>query len=133
MIKRLPPALLDRLTQIDHDREAAFIAIDRTANPDDDVICGVGRLIVLPGDKKAEYALTVSPEMMTNGIGRALMDDLIQFARRRGLEELCGTELIESTALIDLAHQSGGVITQDMEDPSVACIALKLVPFAKAA
>lgn len=133
MIKRLPPALLDRLTQIDYDREAAFIAIDRTANPDDDVICGVGRLIVLPGDKKAEYALTASPEMMDRGIGRALMDDLILFGKRRGLEELCGTELIESTALIDLAHQSGGVITQDMEDPSVACIALKLVPFAKAA
>jgi acetyltransferase len=133
MIRRLPAAMLDRLTQIDFDREAAFVAIDRTANPDDDVVCGVGRLIVLPGDRKAEYALTVSSEMMDKGIGRALMDELILFAKRRGLNELCGTELIESTALIDLAHQSGGVVTQDREDPSVACIALKLVPFARAA
>lgn len=128
MIKRLPPALLDRMTHLDPDREMAVVAIDRTTNPDDDVICGVGRLIVLPDDRRAEYALTVSPAFLDKGIGRALLDRLIEEARARGLEQLCGEELFESTGLVELVRQAGASISQDHEDPAVACILLHVPP-----
>lgn len=132
-MKRLPPALLDRLTQIDYDREMAFVALDRTENADDDTICGVARLIVLPGGTKGEYALTACPRTIERGIARALMNEAIAYAKRRGLTELCGQELRDSIGLLGLARELGGSITRDPEDASVACVALRLLPAEEAA
>jgi acetyltransferase len=132
-MKRLPPAMLDRLTQIDYDREMAFVALDRTANPEDDVICGVARIVVLPGGTKGEYALTARQTTIERGIARALMEEVVAYARRRGLQELCGEELRDSIGLLDVARDVGGAITQDKDDPTVVCVALRLLPVEAAA
>jgi len=132
-MKRLPPALVDRLTQIDYDRDMAFVALDKAADPDEDVICGVGRMVILPGGAKGDYALTVSPAMISRGVARALMDELVAYARGRGLERLCGAELMDSAGLLGVARDLGGAVTQDAGDPTIACIALKLQPHDRAA
>jgi acetyltransferase len=132
-MKRLPPGLLDRLTQIDYDREMAFVALDSPEDSDDDAICGVARLIVLPGGAKGEYALTASRKTIERGIARALMSEVIAYARRRGLTGLCGGELRDSADLLGLARDLGGTITQDPEDATLACVALNLFPVEEAA
>ncbi len=131
-MKRLPPAMLARLTQIDYDREMAFVAIDRKATPADadpgeQVICGVGRLIILPGGTRGEYALTACPATVGRGVAHALMDDLVAYANRRGLRELCGEELADSTGLIGVARDTGGTVKHDAEEPTKVCILLPLI------
>lgn len=137
-MKRLSPVMLVRLTQVDYDREIAFVAIDtrRTpadGDPSDDVICGVGRVIIPPVGKKAIYALTASPEAIARGVARALMDDLIAYARNHGMEELCGDELADSTGLVNLVRDLGATVSFDEDDMTKLCISLSLMPPAKAA
>lgn len=129
-LRRLPADLLARLTQIDSERELAFVAVERRKNgeadPQDDRICGVARIIILPDGKKAEYALTASPDAIERGIARALMSKVISSARARGIERLCGEELNDSLEHIQLARDLGGAISHDPDDPAVACITLAL-------
>jgi acetyltransferase len=137
-LRRLPPAFLARLTQIDYDCEMAFVAIDLRATPDDAdpgeaVICGVGRLAVLPGGMEGEYALTACKAAIGRGVAHALMDELLGFARLKGLRRLCGNELGDSVGLIGVARERGGIVSHDRDDPTLACIALPLSPVAKAA
>jgi acetyltransferase len=131
-MKRLPPAMLARLTQIDYDREMAFVAIEGNdsgdADPLDTVICGVGRLIMHPAGHKAEYALTASPAAIDRGIAHALMDKLIAYARSRGLTEICGEELADSTGLIGVARERGGSAVHEEGDMTCFRIALPIPP-----
>ncbi len=137
-MRRLPPALLARLTQIDYDREMAFIAIEQRAgsldvDPRDQVICGVGRIIIPSVGDKAVYALTACPTTIGRGIAHALMTDLIAYARNHGMRTLCGEELADSVDLVGVARDLGGKISADPEDPGVTCIVLPLLPKAQAA
>ena len=137
-MKRLPAALLAQLTQIDYDREMAFVAIDLRgqsidADPRDQVICGVGRIIIPPVGKKATYALTACPTTIGRGVAHALMVDLMAYARGHGMQALCGDELADSVDLIRVARDHGGTAAPDPEDPTVTCILLPLLPIADAA
>jgi acetyltransferase len=135
-MKRLPPAMLARLTQIDYDREMAFVAIESNDSGDTDsldtVICGVGRLIMNPAGHKADYALTASPAAIERGIAHALMDKLIAYAQSRGLTEICGEELADSTGLIGVARERGGSAVHEEGDMTCLLITLPILP-AKAA
>ena len=135
-MRRLPPALLASLTQIDYDREIAFVAIEGKDAGEDDprqvTICGVGRLIVPPAGHKAEYALIASPAAIGRGIAHALLDRLIAYARSRGLTEICGGELADSTGMIDVARGLGGLIQRDLSDMTCLSISLPVPPAAAA-
>jgi acetyltransferase len=136
-MRRLPPAMLARLTQMDSDRELAFVAIERSVNADDDPredrICGVAHVAIDDDGKKAEYALTADAEAIHRGIARALLDEVIAHARTRGVERLCAEELNDSVDLIALARDQGAAISRNADDPTVACIALILPAVADAA
>ena len=136
-MRRLPPAMLARLTQIEDEREMAFVAVERRVNADpdqgEDRICGVAHVVIDGDDKKAEYALTVDREAVRRGIARALLTEVIAQCRARGVDRLCAEELSDSTDLIALAHGMGANVSHDPEDPTIACIALTLPAVAEAA
>ena len=136
-MRRLPPAMLARLTQIEGGQEMAFLAVTRSANADadqgEDRICGVAHVIIDGDGKKAEYALTADREAIRGGIARALLTEVIAQCRVRGVERLCAEELSDSTELIALAHGMGADIRHDAKDPTIACIALTLPAVAEAA
>jgi len=67
------------------------------------------------------------------GVARTLLNEVIAYAKRRGLTELCGQELRDSIGLLGLARELGGSVTQDPDDASVACVALRLLPAEAAA
>jgi len=136
-MRRLPPAMLARLTQIEDEREMAFVAVERRANADadqgEDHICGVAHVVIDGDGKKAEYALIADREAVRRGIARALLTEVIAHCRARGVERLCAEELSDSTDLIALAHGMGANVSHDPEDPTIACIALTLPAVAEAA
>jgi acetyltransferase len=136
-MRRLPPAMLARLTQLEEGREMGLVAVERRPNADadprEDRICGVAHMLIDPDGKAAEYALTAAPEAIRRGIARALLDEVVARARERGIARLCAEELNDSTDLIALAHEMGAKVSHDADDPAVACIVLTVPPVAKAA
>ncbi|MEN3950183.1 bifunctional acetate--CoA ligase family protein/GNAT family N-acetyltransferase [Iodidimonas sp. SYSU 1G8] len=114
---------LARFTQIDYDREMCFIAT-RPASDGHETV-GVVRAIADPDNERAEYAVIIRSDLKGSGLGQALMDKLIRYARQRGIHELHGTVLSENTAMRDLATRLG-FTTRPGEDASVVETALAL-------
>jgi RimJ/RimL family protein N-acetyltransferase len=73
---------LDYLTDVDHRRHEAMIALD----PDADRALGVARYVRVPGDREAaEVAVVVVDDWQRRGLGTALLDRLTERARENGI------------------------------------------------
>jgi acetyltransferase len=118
----------ERLTQmcfIDYDRQMALIA-ERTmeaGRPGE--IVGVGRLIKQSGSKQAEVAVLVSDAFQNRGIGSALVQRLIEFARDEKLELLAASFLADNEPIAKL-FKSRGFTINDGLDPEVRQAELRL-------
>jgi len=111
----LQPSQLARLTQIDYDREMAFIA---TRQRDDGTFetLGVARAIADPDNVKAEFAVIVGSEIKGQGLGRILMDKLIAYCRMRGTQEIVGEALRNNQRVLRLASRLGFAISPTPDD-----------------
>jgi acetyltransferase len=97
---------LARLTQIDYDREMAFVA---TVTEPDGIArtLGVVRAITDPDSISAEFAILVESRHKAHGIGTLLMKKMIDYTRNRGTQRLTGEILRENDAMLDLAQALG--------------------------
>jgi len=118
-LAQLPPALLARLTQIDYDREMAFVLFDS-----ENAVAGVTRLAADPDGRRAEFAVIVRSDLKGHGLGRLLIDRLISYARSRGIVELFGDMLADNTAMLALGHDLGCVFTSPSRGITHASLAL---------
>jgi len=111
-MKRLTHAMAAQLTQIDYDREMAFVLADPgAAGPAE--IHGVVRLSSDPNGEEAEFAIVVEDSMTGQGIGRMLMHRIIDYAASRGIREIYGDVLGENANMIDLCRHLGFRIATD--------------------
>ncbi|MBI1650229.1 GNAT family N-acetyltransferase [Hyphomicrobium sulfonivorans] len=90
-----------RMTQIDYAREMAFIAVYG------DEVLGVARLIADPDGRRAEFAVIVRSDLKGRGLGSALMQHLIAYAKSEGLGELIGDVLAENTGMLAMCRSLG--------------------------
>jgi GNAT superfamily N-acetyltransferase len=104
----LPPA-----SGVDRWLEGLNAAIHLIAVADDTAI-GHG-LLCAEGDS-GEVAVFVRQEFRVQGIGRRLLDALIDEARKRGLRSIWGITELDNVPMLRLAHAAGFV--QDAEDPA---------------
>ena len=104
-IAELSPQMLVRFTQIDYDREMAFVAMVEEGQQAREV--GVARYIVQPDGISAEFALVVADDWQGQGLGGELLETLIASARSRGIRELEGEVLTENRSMLALAERSG--------------------------
>ncbi len=123
VVKTPDHATLARFTQIDYDREMCFIATREGEGQAETL--GVVRAIADPDGERAEYAIIVRSDMKGAGLGQALMEKLVAYARQRGLAELWGTVLADNVAMIDLARRVGFDVAPG-DDPSVVRTVLRL-------
>ncbi len=100
-LRELSHELAARLTQIDYDREMAFLLLDGKE------LLGVGRLAADPGFEQAEFALIVATERQGRGYGRFLMDHVLAYARTRGIGRVVGHVLRENHKMLELAEALG--------------------------
>ncbi len=119
--KHFPDEMGLRLTQLDYDRDMAFIAL----NPRGE-LAGVARMFCDPDRRGAEYALVVRSDMNGRGIGSALLGHLIDYARADGLERLEGMILAENSGMQALVKRFGFEIRPDLDDRSIVQSTLKL-------
>jgi acetyltransferase len=129
-LKRLPEMLAARLTQIDYDREMAFVALapdDRGEAIRRGDILGVSRLAADPDNERAEFAVTVRSDVKGRGLGWALMQQLIGYAKARGIGWLHGAVLRENEQMLKLCRDLGFTLEDDPDDPTTyhAVLALK--------
>lgn len=91
-----------RLSQIDYDREMAFLAMESAES-----IAGVVRLVFDPNFETAEFAIIVRSDLHGRGLGRALLQEALRYAKSRGAHTVWGDVLPENTRMLALARQLG--------------------------
>lgn len=109
---------LANMTQIDYDREMAFVAVRQT--PEGDEIIGVTRAISDPDNTHAEFAVLVRSDQKNIGLGRRLLNKLIGYARSHGLKQLNGVTMPHNQGMITLAEKVGFQIDVQLEEGIVA-------------
>lgn len=105
-MRALPHTEMARFTQIDYEREMAFIAT-RTAESGHPETLGVVRAITDPDNQRAEFAVLVRSDFKGHGLGEALMRKIIDYCRQRGTGEIVGDILRENQAMRTLAAELG--------------------------
>jgi len=105
-LRELSHEMAARLTQIDYDREMAFVATDAGAISLAE-IHGVARLFADPDGEQGEFALVVEDSMTRRGIGRLLMRHLIEYAASRGIGMIYGDVLADNSPMLALCRQLG--------------------------
>ncbi len=113
-----------RLTQIDYDREMAFIATTRGERGEPETL-GVVRTLTDPDNTVAEYAIITRSDLKGQGLGRKLMQKMIDYCRTRGTREIVGQILPENRPMIGLARALGFSAEHDDEE-NVTVVRLKL-------
>lgn len=113
-MNELGKPLLVRFTQIDYDREMAFVAV-RDAEPIPEQL-GVARYATNPDGRSCEFAVAVADAWQGQGIGSLLMRKLIDTARARGLERMEGQVLSDNVAMLALMNKLGFIQQRDRGD-----------------
>jgi acetyltransferase len=104
-LHELTPEMVVRFTQIDYDREMAFVAITDDANMPHEL--GVGRYMRNPDGHSAEFALVVADDCQCLGIGSRIMKTLMQAAKDKGITFFEAEILSANTSMLGLVNKLG--------------------------
>jgi len=124
-VRELQPAQLARFTQIDYDREMAFIATRPNAEGIGETLA-VGRVVADPDNLSAEFAVTVRSDLKGKGLGVMLMNKLIAYCRARGTREIVGEALPQNAPVIGLVKKLGFTVGPLDEEEGVRKFWLQL-------
>jgi acetyltransferase len=106
-VRELPHSEMARLTQIDYDREMAFIAVAPNEESSDMETLGVVRTGTDPNNDDAEYAILVRSDMKGQRLGWKLLNKMIEYCRSRGTKNFTGQILRENKTMIDMVKSMG--------------------------
>ena len=107
--RELPRSEVARLVQIDYAREMAFLAL-RSGSDGEAEILGVARGIADPDNEEAEFAIVVRTDLKGRGLGRLLLQRLIDYQRATGTRRLIGDVLRDNRPMRELAMHLGFAI-----------------------
>jgi acetyltransferase len=104
--RELPDGEIARLTQIDYDREMAFIAEEPNATGGAETL-GVARVSTDPDNLEAEFAVMVRSDLKRHGLGRLLLAKLIRYCRDRGTARMTSSVLSGNGGMLGLGTALG--------------------------
>ncbi|MBC7952970.1 MAG: bifunctional acetate--CoA ligase family protein/GNAT family N-acetyltransferase [Rhodospirillaceae bacterium] len=108
LVHELPHTEMARLTQIDYDREMAFIG--EYIHPDGvKETLGVCRTITDPDNEKAEFAVLVRSDLKGTGLGKRLLAKMIEYCRSRGTDAIVGQVLRDNLRMLKFVEHLGFV------------------------
>lgn len=123
-LRELQPSMLTHFTQVDYDDHMAFIAT--TDDHGAEMQIGVARYVVIPGTTQCEFAIVVADAWQRRGVGRRLMQRLIEAARARGLTSMYGDVLPANNKLLTLTESLGFKSSFDPSDMSTIHVEVAL-------
>jgi acetyltransferase len=121
-MKEFTHEFIARLTQLDYARAMAFVAFDEATND----LIGVVRIHSDSIYVNGEYAILLRSDLKGKGLGWALMQLIIEYARSEGLKMISGDVLQENTTMLELCRNLGFEIKTDPVDPGICDVKLKL-------
>ncbi|MCX7169628.1 MAG: GNAT family N-acetyltransferase [Proteobacteria bacterium] len=117
-IRELSQGQLIRMTQIDYDREMAFVATIEQGDAELEV--GVARYATNPDGESCEFAIVVADSWQGKGLARHLIGVLIDAARTHGkLKYMYGEFLAENRRMIKFVSDLGFVLSIHPDDPGL--------------
>jgi acetyltransferase len=102
-LRELSPEQTARLTQVDYDREMAFIAVRERGGE----TVGVARLVREGSDGEGEFAVIVQPNMKGTGLARHLVQRLIDWGRSQGMTGIVGQVLSDNRPMLSFVRHLG--------------------------
>jgi len=101
-INNMTHAEMARLTQIDYDREMAFIATLTNADGQPETL-GVVRTTTDPDNQAAEFAIVIRSDLKGQGLGSRMLRKMIDYCKQRGTRNFVADVLAENTNMLKLA------------------------------
>lgn len=126
--KHFQDQMLVRLTQVDYEREIAFVALDKQSG----ALAGIARLYADPDHEVAEYGLLVRTDLQGHGLGWALLAHLRDYAAADGLQRIEGLVLWDNAKMLRMCREFGFAISPHPADSTLRIATLPLQPQAGA-
>jgi acetyltransferase len=121
-MKQFSHQFIARLTQLDYARAMAFAAFDETTRE----LVGVVRIHSDSIYESGEYAILLRSDLKGRGLGWALMQLIIEYARSEGLKVISGDVLQENLVMLDMCRNLGFEVKVDAAEPDICNVRLKL-------
>jgi RimJ/RimL family protein N-acetyltransferase len=121
-IKEFSPQFIARLTQLDYARAMAFVALDEASRE----TLGVVRLHSDKINEAGEYAILLRSDLKGRGLGWALMQLIIEYAKSEGLNRIDGQILQENSVMLKMCRELGFRVKADADDRGVCDVTLAL-------
>ena len=115
VVRELTHTEMAKLTQIDYEREMAFIATAPDAEGRPETL-GVVRASTRPDNSSAEFAVIIRSDLKGQGLGRLLMEKIIRYCKGRGTRELTGQALMENGGMQGLADKLGFSVVRNYDE-----------------
>ena len=125
-VRELTLDRLVRFTQIDYDREMAFVAID--ASQGEDEIRGLAQYNRDADGVRAEFGIAVEDSWQGRGLGYTLMAALEACARERKVAQIFGYVLAENDSMRGMMVARGYVPVREEDEPGIIRFELPLSP-----
>ncbi|WP_027720712.1 bifunctional acetate--CoA ligase family protein/GNAT family N-acetyltransferase [Maridesulfovibrio zosterae] len=109
---------MSRFTQINYDREMAFIATAMGANGKPETL-GVVRTSTKPDNSEAEFAIVVRSDLKGSGLGSMLFHKIIRYTKERRTHWLVGQTMFENKAMQGLSRKFGFEINENYDEDLV--------------
>lgn len=121
-MKHFSHEFIARLTQLDYARAMAFVAFDEASGE----LAGVVRLHSDSIYETGEYAILLRSDLKGKGLGWALMQLLIEYAKSEGLKEILGQVLRDNTTMIEMCRGLGFKVEPDPDERDLFLVTLPL-------
>ena len=120
--RSFPDEMLVRLTQLDYDRDMAFVALDQATG----ALAGIGRLSSDPDHAVAEFALLVRTDLQGHGLGWSLLNHIVDYAKADGIRRIEGFVLAENSAMLNMCREFGFAVERHPAERGLSVTTLDL-------
>jgi acetyltransferase len=121
-MKEFTHEFIARLTQLDYARAMAFVAFDEATSE----MVGVVRIHSDSIYQNGEYAILLRSDLKGRGLGWALMQLIIEYAKSEGLKTISGDVLQENTIMLEMCRNLGFEVKADPVEHGICDVRLKL-------
>ena len=113
---RITPEYIKRLTTVDFSRDMALAAT--TMLDGRETLIGVSRYVLVAQDD-CEFAIVIADAWQGRGIGRRLMEKLMDVGRRRGVKNMYGDVLSTNRPMLEMTARLGFARGRHPDDPTL--------------
>lgn len=114
--------MLKRLTQLDYDRDMAFVVLDA----DSGALAAVGRLSCDPDRMKGEYALLVRTDLQGHGLGWNLLSQIVAYTKAERIRLIDGVILAENETMLRMCREFGFSVVHSPDQQGLMLATLDL-------